>query len=125
MKAIELMPEPYNGLEVFCFNSTSKGLISEGGVRGGYVAMANIDEEVKKWETKKRSYVLEYCGTDHDWFYGEPSKLWGMWGGVLERKGEFFENFGEKKKIANDCFKRMKNLNCQTIEATFYAFPSL
>lgn len=55
MKAIELLPEPYNGLEVFCFNSTSKGLISEGEVRGGYVAMANIDEEVKKYIEKLRS----------------------------------------------------------------------
>jgi alanine transaminase len=33
-------------LELFSFHSTSKGLIGECGMRGGYLEMTNIDQEV-------------------------------------------------------------------------------
>ncbi len=40
------MPAPYNECELFSFHSTSKGLIGECGIRGGYLEMHNIDNDV-------------------------------------------------------------------------------
>lgn len=131
MAALNSMPEPYNGLEAFCFNSTSKGLISEGGVRGGYLAMANIDPEVKKYIERLRSIqmcsntigqilvdlmvnppCIEDCHEETVQAYEE------------EKKG-FLNTLARRAEIANEMFQKMKNLTCQTIEATFYAFPNL
>ena len=131
MKALESMPDPYNGLEVFCFNSTSKGLISEGGVRGGYVAMANIDEDVKKYIEKLRS--IHMCSNTVgqimiDLMVNPPNKEEcddETVEGFEAEKRSFLKTLAKRAEIANDCFGKMKNLACQSIEATFYAFPNL
>ena len=41
------MPFPYNKIELFSFHSTSKGLLGECGLRGGYFEMCNINEDVR------------------------------------------------------------------------------
>jgi len=131
MKALQSMPEPYNSLEVFCFNSTSKGLISEGGVRGGYVAMANIDEEVKKYIEKLRSIhmcsntvgqiMIDLMVNPPNYEECDEETVEGF----ENEKGRFLSTLAKRAEIANDYFGKMKNLDCQTIEATFYAFPNL
>ena len=131
MKALQTMPEPFNSLEVFCFNSTSKGLISEGGVRGGYVAMANIDPEVKKYIERLRS--IHMCSNTVgqimiDLMVNPPSYEECEEETVetfVNERGDFLKTLAKRAEIANDYFQKMKNLTCQTIEATFYAFPSL
>lgn len=131
MNALNKMPAPYDSLEVFCFNSTSKGLISEGGVRGGYVAMANIDPEVKKYIGKLRNIYM--CSNTVgqimiDLMVNPPSANECESKTVesfQNEKGSFLKTLAKRAEIANDLFQGMKNLTCQKIEATFYAFPSL
>ena len=131
MKALKSMPEPYNLLEIFCFNSTSKGLISEGGVRGGYVAMANIDSEVKKYIERLRS--IHMCSNTVgqimiDLMVNPPSSEEcdeDTMENFANERENFLKTFAKRAEIANDYFKKMKNLTCQTIEATYYAFPRL
>lgn len=36
------MPHPYNNVELYSFHSTSKGLLGECGVRGGYLELCNV-----------------------------------------------------------------------------------
>ncbi len=56
--AIE-MGDPYDkGLEIFSFHSTSKGLIGECGLRGGYVHFHNLDKAVWDQLYKIRSIGL-------------------------------------------------------------------
>ena len=52
------MEGPYNKVELFSFHSTSKGLLGECGLRGGYIEMANILQEVKDQIIKLRSIFL-------------------------------------------------------------------
>jgi len=52
------MHYPMNNIELYSFHSTSKGLLGECGLRGGYVEMCNIDENVKKQIIKLRSIFL-------------------------------------------------------------------
>ena len=37
------MSSPYKNSELFSFHSTSKGLMGECGLRGGYFEMCNVD----------------------------------------------------------------------------------
>lgn len=52
------LPYPYNNIELFSFHSTSKGLLGECGLRGGYFEMCNIDTRVKEEIIKLRSMFL-------------------------------------------------------------------
>ena len=40
------MPHPFNKAELISFHSTSKGIIGECGIRGGYFETTNIDPKV-------------------------------------------------------------------------------
>lgn len=120
-----------NNLEVFCFNSTSKGLISEAGIRGGYVAMANVDLEVKKCIHQLKSIYM--CSNTVgqimvDLMVNPPaeSECEEMTCQTFrEEKTNFLKILGKRAEIANDWFSKMKNITCQNIEATFYAFPKV
>lgn len=57
-KVLAEMPHPYNTVELFSFHSTSKGLLGECGLRGGYFEMCNIDNRVKEEIIKLRSMFL-------------------------------------------------------------------
>lgn len=52
------MPAPYNEAPVISLHSTSKGLIGECGIRGGYMQMANIEPEVQAELIKLKSINL-------------------------------------------------------------------
>ena len=45
-KVRDLLPAPYNELELLSFHSTSKGLYGECGLRGGYLEMAGIGQDL-------------------------------------------------------------------------------
>lgn len=40
------MPAPYNDVQLVSVHSTSKGLLGECGLRGGYMEMVNLDKSV-------------------------------------------------------------------------------
>lgn len=52
------LQEPYNNVELFSLHSTSKGLLGECGLRGGYFEMCNIHPQVKEEIIKLRSMFL-------------------------------------------------------------------
>jgi alanine transaminase len=52
------MPAPYRDVEMFSFHSTSKGLMGECGIRGGYTEMSNISNDVKEQLLKLKSIFL-------------------------------------------------------------------
>lgn len=57
-KVRESMPEPYKSIELISFHSTSKGLLGECGIRGGYIHLSNIDKKVMQELVKLRSIFL-------------------------------------------------------------------
>lgn len=42
------LPFPYNKTELISFHSTSKGMIGESGLRGGYMVLSGIDHDIKE-----------------------------------------------------------------------------
>jgi len=59
-KIIHDLGAPYNKHELISFHSTSKGLIGECGLRGGYMELENIDPNVHAQITKLRT-ILSLC----------------------------------------------------------------
>jgi alanine transaminase len=57
-KIIHDMGKPYNEQELVSFHSTSKGIIGECGLRGGYMELDNFDEFVLSQVLKLRSICL-------------------------------------------------------------------
>ena len=59
-KALKQLGEPYvSGLEVISFHSTSKGLLGDCGLRGGYAHFHNIDKGV--WEQLYKIRSIGLC----------------------------------------------------------------
>eukprot|EP00826_Nyctotherus_ovalis_P060163 TRINITY_DN8418_c0_g2_i5.p1 TRINITY_DN8418_c0_g2~~TRINITY_DN8418_c0_g2_i5.p1 ORF type:complete len:348 (-),score=126.36 TRINITY_DN8418_c0_g2_i5:584-1627(-) len=57
-KMIHDMGKPYSEIELVSFHSTSKGIIGECGLRGGYMELENIDEYAFSQILKLRSICL-------------------------------------------------------------------
>ena len=57
-KVINDMGKPYNEIELVSFHSTSKGVIGECGLRGGYMELCNFDEYAHGQILKLRSICL-------------------------------------------------------------------
>jgi len=57
-KTIHDMGAPYDKIELISFHSTSKGLLGECGLRGGYMELENIDPKVQAQILKLRTITL-------------------------------------------------------------------
>ena len=57
-KVIHDLGAPYNQTELVSYHSTSKGLLGECGLRGGYMELENIDPFVQGQILKLRSITL-------------------------------------------------------------------
>lgn len=57
-KVIHDLGAPYNEQELVSFNSTSKGLLGECGLRGGYMELENFDPYVLNQILKLRTICL-------------------------------------------------------------------
>jgi alanine transaminase len=57
-KIIHDLGAPYNKIELISFHSTSKGLLGECGLRGGYMELENIDPYVQGQILKLRTITL-------------------------------------------------------------------
>jgi aspartate/methionine/tyrosine aminotransferase len=62
-KVMQNMEHPFNTVDLFSFHSTSKGLIGECGIRGGFIKLTNIQTEVyiiKKYD-KQSLFYSNFC----------------------------------------------------------------
>jgi aspartate/methionine/tyrosine aminotransferase len=57
-KTMHEMGAPYNQTEVISFHSTSKGLLGECGLRGGYMELENLDPYAQGQILKLRTITL-------------------------------------------------------------------
>jgi len=57
-KVMHDLGAPYNQTELVSFHSTSKGLLGECGLRGGYMEVENLDPYVQSQLLKLRSICL-------------------------------------------------------------------
>lgn len=130
-KVMSTMEHPYNKAELFSFHSTSKGLVGECGLRGGYMHWENINAEVEVQLKKFKSVFL--CNNTVgqlmvDLMTNPPTK---------EENGEELANaFDEEYKIRMESLKRrakmvtkhlndMEGITSNEIEGAMYCFPNI
>ena len=130
-KVVGTMAEPFNKAELFSFHSTSKGVIGECGLRGGYMEMFNIDPEVEaqiqklktvKFAANNNGQIVtdlmlnppteEECGKD------VTSQFWDEKNGLLR-------SLKHRPKILYQRLNNMKNITCQEVEGAIYAFARI
>ena len=130
-KVVGTMAEPFNKAELFSFHSTSKGVIGECGLRGGYMEMFNIDPEVEAQIQKLKTMKL--CSNTNgqlvtDLMLNPPtegengkdvtSQFWDEKNGLLR-------SLKHRAKLVHKSLNDMKNITCQEVEGAMYAFPNV
>lgn len=130
-KARQELPFPYNQTELISFHSTSKGMLGECGLRGGYMELSGINQDIKDQLVKLRSIFLcsnsigQIC-TDLMTNRPRPGSVSNQtleqfnkeWNGV-------FNAFKRNANLTTEMFNKMENITCSPIQGAMYAFPRI
>ena len=130
-KILNELPAPYNKTELISFHSTSKGVVGECGLRGGYMELENIDEYVQGQILKLRSISL--CSNTIGQLMTEvmvnpPKAGVNSPEVVATRKKEFDMIFGGLKKRSHLLTQKLNSipgLKTNNVEGALYAYPSV
>ncbi|KAL3998871.1 Alanine aminotransferase 2 [Acanthocheilonema viteae] len=122
------MGEPYSRMELCSFHSCSKGYMGECGLRGGYVELVNIDQEVfghlqKMTSAKLCSTVLGQCAIDcvvKPPQPGEPS--YEQW---LKEKTAVLNSLKDRAKAVYEAYNSIDGIKCNPVQGAMYAFPRI
>jgi len=118
-------------IDLVSFHSTSKGLMGECGIRGGYFELHNIDEEVHQQIHKLRTMYLcpNTTGQVLCDLMVSPPNAQNYASEVYEqfRKEEqgIFDSLKYRAKLVTQFLKSMKNVSCNEVEGAMYAFPRI
>ncbi|KAL1128878.1 hypothetical protein AAG570_013412 [Ranatra chinensis] len=126
-KVLKEMGHPYSDSVQLCsFMSSSKGVIYESGLRGGFMEMTNVDDSIRKCLTTVCSAQL--CANTIGQVAvdvmvkppvpGEPSyQLYN------EEKTIAMDALKRKSKACCDFFNSLEGVHCNPIRSGYYAFP--
>ena len=129
-KALHELGEPYsNEVELFSFHSTSKGMLGECGLRGGYFEVHNLTKRAEDMIFKLKS--IELCSNTVGQVATElminPPKFGVQSDETVEQYNEeywtIFNNLKKRAAMLTDAFNSMKNVTCTEIEGAMYGFP--
>lgn len=130
-KVIRSMPSPYNQVELVSFHSTSKGVVGECGLRGGYMELENMDPYAHSQILKLRSISL--CSNTVGQMMTElmvnpPKKGVNSPEVVATHKKELETVFGGLKKrsiLLAEKLNSIPGLKTNDIEGALYAYPRI
>lgn len=130
-KVLETMPYPYRNTSVVSFHSTSKGVFGECGLRGGYLDMANVPDEIVNLMFKLK--ILDVCPNIAGQVVCDvmvrPPTIETASSQTVElfnkEHKELFENLKEKADILSNQLNKIPRINCQNIDGAMYAFPKI
>jgi len=117
-----------SNIPLISFHSTSKGLIGECGLRGGYFELFNIPDDVTALIYKMASISLcpntvGQIATDlmvKPVVKGEESYELFM-----QERQLIYDNLVTKSKMVNDGLNAMPGIKCQNTDGALYAFPQI
>ncbi|KRW98564.1 Pyridoxal phosphate-dependent transferase [Pseudocohnilembus persalinus] len=123
---------PYNKGELFSVHSTSKGILGECGIRGGYMEMINVDPEVKAQLVKLKSINL--CSNTTGQLMTElmcnpPSEDNGASQESIKKYNQevedLFNGLLSRINTVNKYLNSLKNIKSQDSEGAMYVFPQV
>lgn len=113
------------------FNSISKGVTGECGLRGGYIETHNIDPQVEEIIIKLKS--IELCantiGQLAMTLKVDPPKLGRESAETVENYtqeyNELFNGLKERALMITEKLNKMENITCNSVQGAMYAFPRI
>lgn len=124
---LELGP-PYDGIEMACFFSCSKGYMGECGIRGAYTELVNMDEEVRLMLLKCVSSMLCPSAVGQallDCVVKHPEKGEPSYDLFIKEKTAILGELKKRAKIIEEGFNSMKGFSCNEVQGAMYAFPRI
>jgi alanine transaminase len=118
-------------VDLFSFHSTSKGIMGECGIRGGYFEAWNIDKDVFAQLEKLRTMYLCPNTTGQiltELMVNPPNKEDCSHETVEKYEKEYQNNYNSlvlRAKIVTEHLNKMKNITCNEVEGAMYAFPRI
>jgi len=118
-------------VDLFSFHSTSKGLMGECGIRGGYFELFNIDSEVQQQITKLRTMYLCPNTTGQvltDLMINPPTaenSATEVYEQFRREEQTIFDSLKYRAKMVTQFLKSMKGVTCNEVEGAMYAFPRI
>ena len=129
-KVLHEMGDPYsNSVELISFNSVSKGMMGECGLRGGYFETHNLPARAEEMIYKLKS--IELCSNTIGQAAVElminPPKRGRESDACVDlyntEYGSVMTGLKERAKLLTSTFNSMKNISCTEIEGAMYGFP--
>ena len=129
-KVLHEMGDPYsNSVELISFNSVSKGMMGECGLRGGYFETHNLPTRAEEMIYKLKS--IELCSNTIgqaavELMINPPKKGRESDACVAQYNDEFgkvMNGLKARAKLLTSAFNSMKNITCTEIEGAMYGFP--
>ena len=126
------MGAPYNNsVELASFHSVSKGVHGECGLRGGYMELVNVDENVCAEMLKLQSIILSSSVVGQlamnllvDAPTAENCSV-ETYESYKKEHDALHESLKKRAKIVAAYFNKMTNVSCQEVQGAMYAFPAL
>lgn len=131
-KVLHEMGDPYSDhIELISLHSTSKGLLGECGLRGGYYEIHNMGDKAKEIFYKLKS--IELCSNTIGQLACELMVNPPKRGRESDACNELYESqvgkirkeLGEKAKMLSRTLGEMDNITCTNIDGAMYGFPRL
>ena len=122
---------PNHPVDLFSFHSTSKGIMGECGIRGGYFEIFNIDKDVHFQLEKLRTMFLCSNTTGQiltDLMVNPPNPEENSPEVLEQYNREYQNNYNSlvyRAKLVTDSLRKMKNVTCNEVEGAMYAFPRI
>lgn len=129
-KVLHELGEPYsNTVELISYNSVSKGMMGECGLRGGYFETHNLTDRAEEMLYKLKS--IELCSNTIGQYAVElminPPKKGVESDSCVELYNKeyqtVFNGLKARAKLLTHSFNSMKNISCTEIEGAMYGFP--
>ncbi|OMJ80109.1 hypothetical protein SteCoe_19707 [Stentor coeruleus] len=112
--------------ELFSFQSLSKGFYGECGIRGGYMEILNIDNQVKDQISKLASIML--CSSTLgqvgiELVLNPPNEQMPSFERYEIEKNEILSALKRKALLMYELLNTMDNITCNYVEGAMYAMP--
>jgi len=127
-KVLRSMGPEFNDVELVSFHSTSKGVLGECGMRGGYMELTNIDDDGYEQIYKLQS--IDICPTTTgqivvDLMCNPPQKGDESYELYSKEYKTQYESLRKRAVIINEELNKIEGIKCQRVSGAMYAFPKI
>lgn len=126
-KVLGQLSEPYkSGTEVVSFHTVSKGAYGECGLRGGYMELHNMDQDVVDELYKVASINLcpNVPGQVALGLMVNPPKPGDYsYEQYIDEKSSLIESLKRRARMITDAFNSLEGVVCQETDGAMYSFP--